>query len=318
MRKASFLLCSSLLLFFGLGVVHAKQRALLYRKSLSVPIQKLAKSIRNPRSIKVPSKQLPPADRYFVRIAPRDAVLTSDNKLKKKPVPVLAGPAKPFVFLTTPESIFGRSLLEIYEGIGYEAESIIRDSRNQDMVAILFRYPEGVSVSTLRDGNLPDDWSRWIYPTTWDNVFSLFSQLVQDEGSCNKCDVPAKRICLPNNQSAFVLGFPPESKERLSTTKYAVLKATGGSDWEYRNLLESKLSVFEHFRGNGETQNEVFDPDAQQPGLLELIGPNMKIEDLPEVAIIHLGKLLIEDCYSSASKKWPKCEKENTKGTKIN
>ncbi|HVI72762.1 MAG TPA: hypothetical protein VM656_14910, partial [Pyrinomonadaceae bacterium] len=75
-------------------------------------------------------------------------------------------------------------------------------------------------------------------------------------------------------------------------------------------LLESKLSVFEHFRGNGETQNEVCDPDAQQPGLLELIGPNMRIADLPEVAIIHLGKLMMEDCYSSQSKYRPKCDKE--------
>ena len=307
MRKASFLLCSSLLFFIGLGAVQAKQRVLLYRKSLSVPMQKLVKNIRNPHSIKVPSKELPPADRYFVRIAPRDAILTSDNQLRKDRVPVLAAPAKPFVFLTTPEGIYGRSLLEIYEDIGYEAESIIKDSRNQDMVAILFRYPEGVSV--LREGNLPGDWSNWIYPTTWDNIFSLFYRLVQDENSCNKGEVPMTRICLSNVQAALVLGFPTESKDRLRTTKYAVLKAAGGSDWEYRNLLESTLSVFEHFRGNGETQNEVSDPDAQQPGLLELIGPNMKIADLPEVAIIHLGKLVIEDCYSSQSKKWPKCEK---------
>ncbi|HET9711042.1 MAG TPA: hypothetical protein VFP64_04140, partial [Pyrinomonadaceae bacterium] len=217
---------------------------------------------------------------------------------------------KPFVFLTTPESIFGRSLLEIYEDIGYEAESIIRDSRNKDTVAILFRYRDDISVSTLRDGNFPDDWSKWIYPTTWDNIFSLFTRLVQDEGSCNKDDKPWKRICLPNMQAAFVLGFPLEGKLRLRTTTYPVLKATGGSDWEYRKLLEAKLSVFEHFRGNGETQNEVHDPDARQPGLLELVGPNMKIDDLQEVAIIHLGKLLIEDCYSTTLKKLRKCDKE--------
>lgn len=311
MRKASFLLCSSLLLLSGfLVAVHAQERPLLYPKSLSGPIQEFAKVIRNPHSSKMPLNQLPPASRYFLRIAPRNAILTSDNKLIKEPVAVLAAPAKPFVFLTTPESIFGRSLLEIYEDIGYEAESIIRDSRNQDMVAILFRYPNDISVSRLRDGNLPDDWSRWIYPTTWDNVFSLFSRLVQDEHSCNKGDVPAKRICLPNMQAAFVLGFPPEGKLRLRTTTYPVLKATGGSDWEYRKLLETKLSVFEHFRGNGETQNEVLDPDAQQPGLLELVGPNMKIDDLQEVAVIHLGRLMIEDCYSTESKEWPKCDKE--------
>jgi len=36
----------------------------------------------------------------------------------------------------------------------------------------------------------------------------------------------------------------------------------------------------------------------------------MKIEDLQEVAIIHLGRLMIEDCYSATSKEWPKCDKE--------
>lgn len=86
-----------------------------------------------------------------------------------------------------------------------------------------------------------------------------------------------------------------------------MLEATGGSDWEYRKLLESKLSVFEHFRGNGRTQNEILDPDAKQKGLVEVVAPNMKLNQLQEVAIIHLGKLVIEDCYSANSKEWPKC-----------
>jgi hypothetical protein len=308
MPKASSILYSTLVVLLSfVGAVHAQQRPLLYPNSLSGPIQELAKTIRDPHSNKVPLNQLPPANRYFIRIAPRAAILTKDNKLQA--TSVLAAPAKPFVFLTTPESIFGRSLLEIYEDIGYEAEDIIRSSRNEDMVAILFRYPNDVSVSRLTDGKLPNNWSKWIYPTTWDNLFSLFSELVQDDRSelCNKVDVPVKRICLPNIQASFVLGFPAEGKLRLKTTTYSVLKAVGGSDWEYRKLLETRLSVFEHFRGNGETQNEVFDPDAQQPGLLELIGPNMKINELPEVAIIHLGKLVMEDCYSASSKDGPKC-----------
>jgi hypothetical protein len=311
MLKTSSILCSSLIVLLSLlGAADAQQRALLYPNSLSGPIQDLAKIIRDPHSNKIPLNQLPPANRYFVRIAPRNAILTKDNKLQA--TSVLAAPAKPFVFLTTPESIFGRSLLEIYEDIGYEAEDIIRSSRNEDMVAILFRYPNDVSLSPLRDGKLPNDWSKSIYPTTWDNIFSLFSHLVQDDRSelCNKADVPAKRICLSTMQAAFVLGFPAEGKLRLRTTTYPVLKATGGSDWEYRKLLESKLSVFEHFRGNGETQNEVLDPDAQQPGLLELVGPNMRINQLPGVAIIHLGRLMIEDCYSAISKDWLKCDND--------
>lgn len=299
MPKASIFCPLLLVLFSFLGAVQAQDRALLYPKSLSGPIQDLARIIRDPRSKKMPLDQLPPASRYFVRIAPRKAILTTDNEIKDGAV--LAAPAKPVVFLTTPESIFGRSLLEIYGDIGYEAEDIIRWSRNEDMVAILFRYSNDVSVSPLRDGNLTDDWSKSIYPTTWDNIFALFSRLVQNE-PCNKVDGPAKRICLPTMQAAFVLGFPAEGKLRLRNTTYPVLKATGGADWEYRKLLESKLSVFEHFRGNGQTQNEILDPDAQQPGLLELIGPNIEIKKLAEVAIIHLGKLMIEDCYSGKLK----------------
>ncbi|HET9713176.1 MAG TPA: hypothetical protein VFP64_14880, partial [Pyrinomonadaceae bacterium] len=92
MQKASSVLCSSLLLFFSLVAVHAQERPLLYPKSLSGPIQELAKVIRNPHSNKTPWCQLPPANRYFVRIAPRDAILTSDNKVKKDPAAVLAAP----------------------------------------------------------------------------------------------------------------------------------------------------------------------------------------------------------------------------------
>src|SRR5215217_6661275 len=306
----TFILCSSLLVLFSfLGAAQAQQRTLLYPNSLSGPIKELAKVVRDPRSNKIALKDLPPATRYLIRIAPRDAVLTNENKIKD--TAVLAGPAKPFVFLTTPESIFGRSLLEIYEDIGYEAEGIISSSRNQDMVAILFRYKNEIAVSQIEDGNLPDDLWKWIYSTKWDNVLSLFTRLVHDESSepCKKADSPAKRICLPSMQAAFVWGFPAEGKRRIKTTRYPTLKDIGGADWEYRKLLEAKLSVFEHFRGNGETQNEVSDPDAKETGLREVVGPNMKISELPEVAIIHLGRLMIEDCYSSTLK-WPRCDNE--------
>jgi hypothetical protein len=33
----------------------------------------------------------------------------------------------------------------------------------------------------------------------------------------------------------------------------------------------------------------------------------MKLSDLPEVVIIHLGKLIIEDCYSTTSGELLKC-----------
>jgi len=188
--------------------VCAQRRAILDSKSPSATMRNLVKNIRNPRRSQIPLDQLPAASRYFVRIAPRQYVLTERNKIK--PTATLAGPAKPFVFLTTPESVFGRSLLEIYEDIGYEAEGIIRDQRNQDMVAIIFRYPHNIAVSPVQDGILDNDWSNRIYKTTWDNILSLFARLVNDaqDDVCKPADGPATRICLLGSQAQFVVSFP--------------------------------------------------------------------------------------------------------------
>ena len=305
-------LCSLLIvLLHASGSIYAHERALLYSNTRPGPIQDLIKIIRNLHSDQVPLENLPPASDYFVRIAPRDRVLSEKNELLG--TAVLAAPAKPFVFLTTPESIFGKSLLEIYADIGYEAEDIIRFQRNQDMVAILFRYPKNITLSKIEDGNLDSDWSNRIYTTTWDNILSLFTRLVQDKQSemCNqKPDGPSQRICLTKQQVEFVLSFPADGKSRVKTTEYRVLQGVGGSDWEYRKLLEDSLSVFEHFRGDGWTENELLEyRDKPAPRRLrEVVAPNMKISGLPEVAIIHLGKLLIGDCYSNGAKKWPQCQ----------
>ncbi len=46
--------------------------------------------------------------------------------------------------------------------------------------------------------------------------------------------------------------------------------------------------------------NEIKDSEGVQGknGMPEFAGPNMKIINLPEVAIIHMGKLKMEDTYS--------------------
>ena len=97
----------------------------------------------------------------------------------------------------------------------------------------------------------------------------------------------------------FVLKFP--AKQDIRETGYAALKARGGKNWRYRLFLEKKLSIFEHFRGNGRTINEITDPGGTEKnsGISEFVGPNKKISDLPEVAVIHLGDLLIYDQYSN-------------------
>ena len=301
-----------IVLLFAPGSLCAQERSVLYTNSSSETMQDLVKKIRNPNSEKIPSDKLPPVTGYFIRIAPRNRVLTEDNKILE--TAVLAAPSKPFVFLTTPEGIFGKSLLEIYEDIGYEAEGIIRDQPNQEMVAILFRYPNNITRSNVKDGNLDSDWSNRIYETTWDNMLSLFPQLVQDNQSdlCRQAEVPSKRICLPKLDADFVLSFPPEGKLLVKTARYRLLQGIGGSDWKYRKLLEDTLSVFEHFRGDGRTENELLElrdkPDTPAQ-LREVVGPNMKINRLPEVAVIDLGRLMIDVCYSGSSKGLPKCPK---------
>ena len=299
-----------IVLLYAPGSICAQERSVLYTNSSSETMQDLVKKIRNADSEKIPADKLPPATGYFVRIAPRNRVLTVDNKILE--TAVLAAPSKPFVFLTTPEGIFGKSLLEIYEDIGYEAEGIMRDQPNQEMVAILFRYPNTITLSNVKDGNLDSDWPNRIYETTWDNMLSLFPQLVQDNQSdlCRQAEAPSRRICLPKLDADFVLSFPAEGKLLVKTARYRLLQGIGGSDWKYRKLLEDTLSVFEHFRGDGRTENELLElrdkPDTPAQ-LREVVGPNMKINRLPEVAVIDLGRLMIDVCYSGGSKGLPKC-----------
>src|ERR1043165_4804710 len=258
MRKLFPLFCSLLLLAFT-GPGYAQQRAVLYENSPSTRMQELMKILQDPHSDKVPLPQLPKPARYFVRIKERRFVLTPDDKLL--PTAVLAGPARPFAFLTTPEGFFGKSLLEIYADIGYEAEGIINQQRNADMVVILFRYPDNINLSPVTNGNFGRDWRNQIYPTTWDNVLSLFSQLVQDQASavCQQRQTPAANICLPSTDRVFVNKLRATARRQLPQPRngYAVLHATSGPLWRYRKLLEDNLSLFEHFRGDGRTENEL-------------------------------------------------------------
>ena len=207
------------------------------------------------------------------------------------------------MFFTTPQTLTGRTLLEMYQDIGYEAEDIMRYQRNEDMVALVFRYPKTVTLSDVVDGRLPADWDKHVYIPTWDNAFTLFERLAEVatvEPDKRNEFAPERTFFRSSTEKAFVLSYPDEGKKRLKKAEYADVKAIGGADWTYRRLLEAKVSVFEHFRGNGRTHNEVLDPDGldMEAGLFEFVGPNMKLNDLPDLAVVHLGSLSIEDTYS--------------------
>ncbi|HWP55837.1 MAG TPA: hypothetical protein VN476_17035, partial [Pyrinomonadaceae bacterium] len=202
----------------------------------------------------------------------------------------------PFVFISTPESVYGLSLLDIYVGIGYEAEDIIRGQRDEDMVMMVFKYPNEIAVSDIKDGRLPADWDKKVLIPTWANMFSLFHLLATPRPVTQQL-APERTLVLTDAERDLILGFSATRKQRITKISYAVLKAERGPDWQYRSLLEEKLSVFEHFRGTGQTWNEVSDPEGVKPGLLEFVGPNWSLKELPELAIVHLGKLTMKDSY---------------------
>jgi hypothetical protein len=293
-------LFSFLLLIVLAGPLHAQQRQVLYSNSPSPQMQALVNTLRDPHSAQVPLGQLRLPDRYFVRILERRFVLTAGNTLVDNAV--LGGPSRPFAFLTTPEGFFGKPLVEMYGDIGYEAEQMIAQQRDKEMVVVLFRYPDNVNVSAERNGTLGGDWRDRIYPTTWANMLALFTRLVKDNRSpaCKNAVIPAQNICLSPSDRAFVLTFPRAGKRQLEKKEYAALHAMGGPLWRYRKLLEDKLSMFEHFRGDGRTENEVEDFRNGQPGprLYEVVGPNIRLDKLPELVVIDLGKMIIEDCFS--------------------
>jgi len=278
------------------------QRDLLYPASLDGELAGVVAPIRDLGAPTVPYEALERSSDYLVRIAPRQYVLDDKNQLLDS---AILG-TKPMIFVTTPESLHGKPLLDIYLDIGYEAEDIIRWQRDTDMVAIVFRYPDSVSFSPVLDGDLPTPVTDHVIVPTWDNMFTLFQRLSEDAEL--KPDQrgefqPTRLFFRGEAERQLVLGFPEAGKQRIRDTDYVALREDGGSDWTYRSLLEQKLSMFEHFRGNGRTLNEIVDPDGTQheAGLLEFVGPNYRLKDLPEVAVVHLGALILTTDYASAA-----------------
>jgi hypothetical protein len=295
MKKLFAAVFLSLLLPGLVPRVAAGERSVFYPKPPSARLRQLAEAIRDTQTPRVAHADLPAADGYFVRVMERRHIQSAPDSLN-------AGASLhryPFVFLTTPEGLYGRSLLEIFTEVGGEAEYVLGEQLGQPMLAVVFRYPERIAVSEVRDGRLPDAWADTVFVPTWENVFELFQRLAaKDAARARACQPEAgptapRAMTLSDRELDFVINFPEEGKRRVRGVTYGGLKATGGADWVYRRLLESQLSVTEHFRGNGRTQNELIDTDGSKPerGLREYVGPNMRLAELPEVAVVYLGRL---------------------------
>src|SRR5688572_392107 len=158
------------LLTAGTGV--AQQRELLYSKNVSANLQEIITTLRDLKSAPKCQNELTRNTQYLVRLTPRRYVFDGE---KLRDSAMLGG--NPFVFVTTPDSVAGLSLLDMYVNIGYEAEDIIRWQRDEDMVMIVFRYPTEIATVNIVNGLLPDAWNKSVYIPTWANMFALLHRL---------------------------------------------------------------------------------------------------------------------------------------------
>ncbi|BBL76446.1 DM9 repeat-containing protein [Methylomagnum ishizawai] len=283
----------------------ADQRPILYSSPGASPaVLQAAQKISDTATPKVDYAALTRQGDVFVRIAPRGRTLTNTNALSAGAF--LSG--KPYAFVTTPESVYGKSLLDIYLDIGYEAEDVIHWQRDQDMVAIVFRFPDVVRMSDVGNGALPADWNAQVYAPTWDNMFALFDRLAGqatiDVAKASSSFAPSGLVFASTAERDFVTGFPAAARAGVKAASYDKLSVDGGDPWRYRQLMEQKLSVFEHFCGDGHTRNELVDRDCttRNSGILEFVGPNQKLPELKDVAVVRLGMLGIGDSYAPASR----------------
>ena len=204
--------------------------------------------------------------------------------------------SKPFVFTTLPEALYGRSLLQVFATIGYSADDVLTGQLEEEKVVVIFRWGKKVVVHSGQNGALPEAWQTTVYPTTWDNIFSLVDKMAGDkEWSYVREDKQTaaftKLQFRSEKERHFLVGFPDAGKLRIKSSSYYALRDTKGADWDYREFLERSMSLSEHFSGDGATKPTMVGQAKSPAGFPEFIGPNRLIVDLPEVAVIGLGAL---------------------------
>lgn len=267
------------------------KRKVLGMQSKSRDFEQVVAKICDPGTAMLPDRQLKRSDIYM-RLTERRFVRPAG---KFEPSSYLGG--KPYVFLTVPQAGFGRSLYGIYSDLGYDAEGILRQ-RNKQMVALVFRYAKDVRFSDERNGSGPLEtggFKKFVYAPTWLNSFQLFQRLASEKVPD---DAPAVLYLAFDNDSDRDLAryFPAERRTHIRQLPYALLRIAGGPDWEYRQLLDSKMGMNSHFRGVGITENTL-SPADNRAGVPEFVGPNRLLAELQDYAVIDLGKMAFEEVH---------------------
>uniref|UniRef100_UPI0015C4A16C hypothetical protein n=1 Tax=Candidatus Entotheonella palauensis TaxID=93172 RepID=UPI0015C4A16C len=276
----------------------AQGRTLLYPANaadLSAELQDIVNKIIDPSTKKVWLDGMAPGN-YFARLTEKRFIVNADGT--RNDGAVLG--SKPFVFITVPQTFYGRQLFEAYSSLGYGVENVLANSRKQQALMV-FRYPDEIQLHpTVNNGQVPtENFRSRIYVPVWSNVFPLFSRLSREavivSGGFHPFDVTFSN----HREKMFVIGFPREGRRRIVHSSYTELESEGGADFVYRNLLDAKMSMNNHFLGTGKTKNTVLGGE----GVLEFIGPNLrvftphsddrhKIPALAEVAVIDMGAIV--------------------------
>lgn len=275
------------------------ERALIKMVSESSDFRSIVEHIRNPKTPRDKDEELiehwvkgRKDPQVYFRITSRNYVYGQQGKFNEEAV--LGG--GPYVFLTVPQAAYGRSLYEIYADLGYDAEGVLRQ-RGQSMVGLVVQYQQDLKFSSERDGKGPlagSDYYKYVYTPTWENSFTLFARLAESEDPNGVLPYLAFRGTSDRSMARF---FPAERRTQIAVLPYAILRAAGGPDWQYRQLLENKMGMNSHFRGVGITENTL-SPGNDRTGLPEYVGPNRKFSELASYAVIDLGRMEFKEVPS--------------------
>jgi hypothetical protein len=280
----------------GVGI-HPTRR-LLYPSDvgqLKAPLAPFVEKLLSPSEKKVILPPPHPADiRVFLRVVSKRHILDGEALRDNAWLGV-----RPFVFLTVPETAYGKTLAELFSAIGYSADEVLSHQVGEEKVALVFTYPEGIPPQPHRHGELPDEWERKVYVPTWDILFALTEKLIVENqfevDPSGKGFFPTKLLLRDQREKLFVLGYPEAGKQRIKKVDYDSLRIGGGADWEYRAILERSMSAASHFRGNGFTQPTFGPRPLPQQGYPEFLGPNAPLRELAALAVIYLGRLRLTE-----------------------
>ncbi len=258
----------------------APARRLLHpenEEQLSPALRPHVRALLSPATAPVPPAQARPGGTFLRIVSKRFAF--KDGRLN--PDGWLGG--RPLVFLTVPETACGKPLLLAFADIGYSADDVLTWENGEEKVALLFRYPNGGGESAL--------------PATWANLFALTGRLVAERritiDPAGKAFSPRGLLLRDGREAALLARFAAADRRRLESTPYCVLKAAGGDDWACRALLERCLGATELYAGTGQTRTSFGPHRGRSPGYPEFLGPNWKLGELPELAVVGLGAVRV-------------------------